>query len=288
MLFPGQGSQSVGMSENLSATEEARKVFGKVKEILDEDPLDLMKDGPKEELNRTENAQLAIFIDSYIRFLILKEEMNRIDCLVGHSLGEYPALVSARSLSFEEGLKLVSLRGRLMEKSNDLGSMIAVLGKRLGEIKEMLEEIENPPVIANRNSPKQIVLSGSEEQLEAAREKLKGKAKAIELDVSGPFHSPFMEGPKKRLAERVEKVEFEDPQYSVFSATSSGLETEGSKLKELLKKQMTSPVNWVEGVNRMSEENIENAVEVGLGDVLCKLVDRSAPDIDTYTYKEVL
>ncbi len=288
MLFPGQGSQSVGMSENLSANEEAQKVYGKVKEILDEAPLDLMKDGPKEELNRTKNAQLAIFIDSYIRFLILKEEINRIDCLVGHSLGEYPALVSARSLSFEEGLKLVSLRGSLMEKSNDLGSMIAVLGKRLGEIKEMLEEIENPPVIANHNSPKQIVLSGSEEQLDAAGEKLKGKAKTIELDVSGPFHSPFMEGPKKRLAERVEKIEFEDPQYPVFSATSSGLETKGSKLKELLKKQMTSPVNWVEGVKKMSEENIENAVEVGPGDVLCKLVDRSAPDIDTYTYKEVL
>lgn len=287
LLFPGQGAQSVGMDEDVADSEEAKEIYEEASDIIDSDIGRIIKEGPKEKLARTKHAQPAVFLDSYIRFQILKKKLEEIDCLVGHSLGEFSALVAGGSLTFKEGLKLVSRRGRSMEKANKDGSMIAVLGLTSEEIQGILKEIENPPVIANHNSPRQIVLSGSREQLKKAKESINTKGKIIDLEVSGPFHSPYMEEAENQLAKTIKELKFEDPRFPVFSAVSAQMETDGRRLKDLLLEQMTSPVPWVKGVNRILERGVKIGVEMGSSDVLCKLIDRTAPDIETYTFKEV-
>lgn len=283
VLLPGQGSQEVGMGRELAgAFPEARAVFRRAEEVLGFPLSELCAEGPEEELTRTENAQPAILVHSYAVWTVLPAGVRESTvAAAGHSLGEFTAYLVAGALEFEDALRLVRRRGELMARSRE-GTMAAVLGLDDETVEALCEEQEGVVVAANFNAPGQVVLSGTVEAVGRAGERASeaGAKRVIPLDVSGAFHSPLMEVAREGLAEALEAVDLRDPVFPVVANATGEAVTDGERARELLVRQLTSPVRWASCVERLAGFGAGRWLELGPGRVLrglARRIDRSLP-----------
>ena len=281
LIFPGQGSQFVGMGKELyESHEEAKRKFLLANKILGFDITDVMFNGTIDDLKKTDITQPAIFIHSCITFFLNK--VNDISAFAGHSLGEFSAVTCSESLSFEEGLELVLIRARAMQnacKNND-STMAAILALSDEEVNIACEVMENV-VPANYNCPGQIVISGSKKGIENACVVFKEKGgKAIPLPVGGGFHSPYMESARIELEDAVNEAKIETPSAPIYQNYDAIGYTDTHKIRSNLISQLTSPVRWTQSVNNMIENNVKKFIECGPGRVLQGLVNKINRETD--------
>lgn len=273
-LFPGQGSQYVGMGRDFyEKSEEARKIFKEADEVLGFSLSRLCFEGPEEELRLTNNTQPALLAVSYIAFRLLG---IKPDVAAGHSLGEYSALVAAGSLTFDQGLKLVANRGQYMLEAvaPGKGTMAAVIGMSYEKIEEGLKAVKSGIVqIANWNSEEQVVIAGEKEAVEEALSILQ-PPKSVFLQVSGPFHTIMMKPAADRLKTDLDKIIFKDPEFPVISNVTAREMRTAEEVKESLSQQIVSPVLWYPSMQKLSELGIDEAIELGPGKVLTGLLKR--------------
>jgi len=285
-VFPGQGSQLVGMGKDL-----AEKYLDQANAILGFDLKRICFEGPEEELKKTEITQPAILTVSIAAFEWLKSTgLPLPSAVAGHSLGEYSALVAAGSIQFSDAVKIVHLRGKFMQEAVPLGtgSMMAVLGAERKIIEEVCQQIgEVWP--ANYNTAGQIVISGKKEKVEAAGEKLKaaGAKRVVPLQVSAPFHCPLMQPAADKLKIELDKITIQDAQIPVVANVTARFVTRGSEIKELLVRQVTSPVRWEDSIKYLVAEGYGNFIEVGPGKVLAGLIKSIEKSAETKSYLEV-
>lgn len=281
-VFPGQGSQFVGMGKDL-----AEKFLDQANAILGFDLKKIVLEGPEEELKKTEIQQPAIFTVSAAAFAKLG---TKPDAVAGHSLGEYSALYAAGVLSFEDGVKTVHRRGKFMQEAvpPGAGAMAAVLGGERKVIADICQEVGNVWP-ANFNSPGQVVISGTKEAVDKASEKLKaaGIKKIIALAVSAPFHCPLMRPAAEKLAVELNKIAFKDARIPVVANITADYVTKGDEIKKLLIKQVVAPVLWEDSVRKMIADGVTSFVEVGPGKVLSGLIKKINPNVEVKTYDEV-
>ena len=240
------------------------------------------------ELSRTSLAQPAIFLVEWVSFLVAKK-LRAPDAVLGHSLGEFAALAAAEALSWPEAFSLVLLRGKLMEEAAEKfpGGMLALLGLPPREAERIAQE--SGCFVANLNAPTQVVLAGKQENLKKAEEMAqKAGGKAVPLAVAGAFHSPFMAEAAQRLASALEELPFRPPKITFISSSTGSVERDPQRIRAILKDQMTAPVRWVEAVERMAELGVEEAWEVGPGQVLTRLGRRITERIRFRALSEVL
>jgi len=275
-VFPGQGSQAVGMGQELAESQKA--LFEKADQALGFSLSEIMFNGPEEELTKTSNAQPALLIASIAGLEQRKATGETFDFVAGHSLGEYSALVAAGVISFTDGVKLVHERGKLMEQAvpKGVGGMIAVLGLTDDQVKTLVAQIGDDLQIANYNSPGQVVLSGKKEAVESSAEMFlsAGAKRAIVLNVSGPFHSSFMKPAAEQFANILAEVEFKTPQVPYISNVTAEYVSDPEEIKSLLIKQIYSPVRWVEVVTKLCNDEVEIFEEIGPGKVLTGLIKK--------------
>ena len=284
VIFPGQGSQVVGMGKDLHGKFEiVKNLFKEADEILNFSISKLILEGPKEELDLTINTQPAIFLLSYSIFNIAKKEFNidlsKAQFFAGHSLGEYSALCCAGYLKFSDTLKILKIRGEAMQNSvpKGQGGMVAILGSTVETIEKLLVENEKKfkVQIANDNSEGQIVLSGKNEDLKNLTIVLKENAiKNIKLPVSAPFHSSLMNNATTIMKEELEKLNFINSELKLISNVTAEEISNFNDLRELLTRQIESRVRWRESVIYMIKNNINHFIEIGPGKVLSGLVKR--------------
>ncbi len=294
-VFPGQGSQSVGMAKSFhDSFDAAKKTFDEAGEVMGLDMAKLVFEGPEELLNRTEYTQPALLTASIATLRVLYEKTGfRPAFLAGHSLGEYTALVAAGALDFREAVRLVHLRGVFMQESVPAGAgkMCAIIGLSLADVQVICDSASIDAarcVPANINSPEQIVISGSAAAVDiaAAMAKDRGAKMVVPLQVSAPSHSPLMENAAERLSYELDKITIKDPSTPVYSNVEAGPVTSRERIKELLCLQLTSPVRWVDIVRQMKADGAGTIVEVGPGKVLTGLVKRTEKELDTLNLKE--
>ncbi len=287
-IFPGQGAQFPGMGKPLyDRSEEARDLFEKANGILGFRITDTMFEGTPEELKETHITQPAIFLHSTILF---KNRRFEADMVAGHSLGEFSALVANGGLSFEDGLNLVNKRARAMQKACEAkpSTMAAILGLDDQVVEETCREIEETVVPANYNSPGQVVISGSEEGIQEACEKMKekGAKRAMPLQVGGAFHSPLMEPARAELEKAILETPIKTPSCPVYqNATAQGTH-EKETIRENLIRQLTAPVKWTQSVQKMIEDGATSFTEVGPGKVLQGLVKKVSREMETAGIQE--
>jgi len=284
VIFPGQGSQIVGMGRDLhSKFDTVKKYFDEADKILDFSISNLILEGPKDELDLTENTQPAIFLVGYSIFQLLKKEfkidLNKANFFAGHSLGEYTALASADVLSFSETLKILKIRGSAMQSAvpKGEGGMVAVLGSNIKHIENILKENKNKYecFIANDNSNGQLVVSGNIDNVDKFILDLKSNSiKNIKLPVSAPFHCKLMEKATNIMGKEIAKLEFKDPKNVLISNVTGKEVTSSSLLKDLLIKQIESRVRWRESVMFMINKGVNKFIEIGPGKVLSGLIKR--------------
>ena len=284
VIFPGQGSQSVGMAKDLySKFNIVKELFEQADEILKISISKLILDGPKEQLDQTENTQPAIFLVGFSIFQLVKKEfginLNKASYFAGHSLGEYTALACAEALSFSDTLKLLRIRGKSMQHavSKGEGGMVAILGSTPDLIEKIINENKNnyECYIANDNSIGQLVISGKTKDLELLMLDLKkNNIKSIKLPVSAPFHCKLMNNATKIMQNEIQKCDFKNPKNTLISNVTSQEVNDASLLKELLVKQIESRVRWRENVNLMLEKKVNQFIEIGPGKILSGLVKR--------------
>jgi [acyl-carrier-protein] S-malonyltransferase len=241
-------------------------------------------EGPEEKLKQTKITQPAIFVHSVAVFRILKENGLTVDATAGHSLGEYSALVAAGALEFADGLRLVKIRGELMQQAgiDNPGTMAAIIGLEPAQIQDICEQIPGIVCPANYNSPGQIAISGETEAVRTAMDEAreKGAKKAIELVVSGAFHSPLMSDAQQGLTDALEDAEITDPGIPVYSNVEATPASGASHIRDLLSRQLLSPVRWTEIIENMVRDGIESFVEVGPGKVLSGLNRRIVRELE--------
>lgn len=292
-LFPGQGSQTVGMGQALAAAEQTvSETFKMADEVLGESLSTLIFEGPQEKLTLTTNAQPALLTTSIAILNYFRQFGIKPDYTAGHSLGEYSALVASEAISFEDAVYAVRKRGELMEEAvpNGEGTMAAVLGmdrQKLLDVTETVSAGGNPVQLANLNCPGQIVISGSKLGVEEASVKAKeaGAKRVIPLDVSGPFHSSLMKPAADRFESVLENIAIKDGAVPVIGNVTANPMTEASEFKKRLVEQLYSPVLWEDSVAKMLELGVDTFVEIGPGKVLSglvKKVDRSAKTFAIY------
>ena len=284
LIFPGQGSQTVGMCRELyNKFELIKKIFKSADEILDFPLTKIIFDGPKQELDFTENTQPSVFLVGYSIFKLLKEEFKFDDTKVlffaGHSLGEYTALSSAGFLNFEDTLRILRIRGKAMQSAvpKGEGGMIAVLGSKIEFIEKLLEENSNryQCFIANDNSDGQLVLSGKNEDLEKLCSDLrKNSIKNIVLPVSAPFHCKLMNKATEIMKNEIEKLNFTLSKKKLVSNVTGKSINEVTEIKNLLIKQIESKVKWRDSIKHMTQNGTTDFIEIGPGKVLTGLVKR--------------
>ena len=284
VIFPGQGSQVVGMGKDLhDKFEIVKNLFKEADEILNFSISKLIFEGPKEELDLTINTQPAIFLLSYSIFNLAKKEFNidlsKAQFFAGHSLGEYSALCCAGYLKFSDTLKILKIRGEAMQNSvpKGQGGMVAILGSTVETIEKLIVENEKKfkVQIANDNSEGQIVLSGKNEDLKSLTIVLKENAiKNIKLPVSAPFHSSLMNNATTIMKEELEKLNFINSELKLISNVTAEEISNFNDLRELLTRQIESRVRWRESVIYMIKNNINHFIEIGPGKVLSGLVKR--------------
>lgn len=292
-MFPGQGSQVVGMGKDLyDQHKEVKQLYKLANEVLDRDITDIMFNGPAETLTETENAQPALLLSSIAAFSLLKKEDIQPMATIGHSLGEYSALVAAQSISIEEALPLVATRGRLMEQAfpKGKGTMAAVLGLDEEAIQKELEKIDEEEVvdIANLNCPGQIVISGSRAGIEQAEILLKdaGARRVLPLNVSGPFHSRLMQPANDEFQVSLNQVNVRDAAVPVYANVTAEAVTDKIEIKQLLIRQLYSPVRFEQSIRNLIKEDVDAFVEVGTGKVLCGLVRKIDRKIKTFAIED--
>ena len=283
-VFPGQGAQFVGMGKDLyENSPEAKELFEKANEILGFRITDLMFNGTDEDLKQTKVTQPAIFLHSVILANSLTETP---DMVAGHSLGEFSALVAAKALSFEDGVRLVSARAQAMQKACEKtpSTMAAVLALPDEKVEEICASVTEGVVVpANYNCPGQIVISGDEAGIDAACEKMlaAGAKRALKLKVGGAFHSPIMEPARAELAEAIHKTQFFAPKCPVYQNVNAKAETNPETIKENLIAQLTAPVRWTQTVINMIADGATDFTEVGPGSVLQGLVKKINKEVTT-------
>ena len=278
-VFPGQGSQYKGMGKELfDSSDTARSMFRQADELLGFSLSQVMFEGTDEDLKQTKITQPAVFLHSIISASIL--ESFEPGMVAGHSLGEISALVAAKALSFEDGLKLVYTRAMAMQEACELvpSTMAAVIGYASEEqveaiCREIMDEVVVP---ANYNAPGQLVISGSLKGIDIATEKLKaaGVKRVIKLPVGGAFHSPLMEPAGKKLAEIIYQTKFSNPICPVYQNVTAKAETEATGIQQNLVAQLTAPVRWTQSVRQMVADGATEFIEVGPGNVLQGLIKK--------------
>ncbi|MGD0228894.1 MAG: ACP S-malonyltransferase [Syntrophorhabdales bacterium] len=291
VVFPGQGSQYVGMGEELyDRFEYVRELFESADRALGVNLSKLCFHGPEEELRKTYNTQPAVLLVSYAIWAVLNKEMKVTPYLLaGHSVGEYTALLASGLLSFKDAVRLTRKRGLLMEEAcpAGLGGMVALMGPVREVVEEACGSVSRDDYLvrpANFNTPDQLVLSGHAGALKEVVERLKGKGykKAIFLNVSGPFHSPLMRPAAAELRKELERAVFSPMKVPVVSNVDAVPNQESEKVVDLLFRQMFSPVYWEGCVRNMGSLGVELFLEVGPQKVLTNMMKRIMPDIPCY------
>ena len=283
-IFPGQGAQFVGMGLDLYEKYPiAQELFENANEILGFHITDTMFEGTPEDLKRTDVTQPAIFLHSVILGKVLGDAF-RPDCVAGHSLGEFSALVANGVLNFEDGLKLVSQRALAMQKACESrpGTMAAVLALEDAVVERVCDETPGIVVAANYNCPGQLVISGEVEAINAACEKMKeaGARRALVLPVGGAFHSPLMEPAREELAAAIENTSFERANCPIYQNVTTEAVNDSTEIKKNLMLQLTAPVKWTQSVRNMVNDGAKTFTEVGPGKVLQGLVKKIAPEVE--------
>lgn len=289
-MFPGQGSQSVGMGLDLYQTyTEVETLFQQANDVLNKDISQMIFEGSAEDLTATENAQPALLLVSTAINRLLAKEGIQPKMAVGHSLGEYSALVAAGVLAIEDALPLVAKRGKLMEEAfpKGQGSMAAVLGLDQQKIQAAIHELTSDEIvnIANINCPGQIVISGTKVGLTQVEPLLKeaGARRVIELNVSGPFHSQLMKPANEKFAEYLHELTLHNASFPIYANVTASPVTSSEDIKDLLIKQLYSPVRFEESITKMIDAGIDAFVEVGNGKVLAGLVKKIDRKITTFS-----
>ena len=281
-VFPGQGSQKTGMGQSLyNEIVDSRALFKKANEILNFDITELMFEGTSEDLLQTRVTQPAIFIHSVI--LALTTKSFNPDVCAGHSLGEFSALAASNSISFEDGLKLVSIRANAMQKAcqNTKGTMAAILGLPDEIIESSCNDVDGIVKPANYNCPGQLVISGEIKAVKKACEilKEKGAKRALILPVSGAFHSELMSSAADELKKGIDETEFRKPKCPIYQNFTGKPEQDPSKIKINLLKQLTGAVLWNQSINKMIDDGVKEFYEVGPGNTLQGLIRKINRDI---------
>ncbi|MDC0043410.1 ACP S-malonyltransferase [Candidatus Pelagibacter sp.] len=289
VIFPGQGSQIVGMgNEFYQKFEIVKKLFKEADEVLDFPLSKIILEGPKEELDLTKNTQPAIFLVGYSIFQVIKNEfkidLNKASFFAGHSLGEYTALACSGALSFSHTLTILRIRGKAMQSSvpKNEGGMLAVLGSEIQKIEKILQENINKYecYIANDNSNGQLVISGKNTEIDKLILDLKlNNIKNIKLPVSAPFHCKLMSKATDIMSKEIKKLEFTEPHNILISNVTANKIAGLQELKDLLIKQIENRVRWRESVLLMIDKGVNNFIEIGPGKVLSGLIKRINKDI---------
>ncbi|GIU77105.1 MAG: malonyl CoA-acyl carrier protein transacylase [Bryobacteraceae bacterium] len=292
-LFPGQGSQAVGMGKALAgAFEAARRVFEEADDALGFPISRLCFEGPEDQLRLTENTQPALLTVSIAALRVLEQEGFRPGWVAGHSLGEYSALVAAGSLAFRDAVRLVRLRGRYMQEAvpPGVGAMAAVLKPPLDQLDQILAEAARGEIVAaaNFNSPEQVVIAGHAGAVSRASEALKaaGAKRVVPLPVSAPFHCPLMKPAQERLKADLDAAHFADLQIPLINNVEARLVTSGAEARQGLYLQVSGAVRWSDSMRTLAGLGCARAVEVGAGAVLCGLMKQIAPQVRTAKFGE--
>ncbi|MEZ9418928.1 ACP S-malonyltransferase [Vibrio breoganii] len=282
IVFPGQGSQSLGMLAELGEQFDiVKQTFAEASEVLGYDLWALIQDGPVEDLNQTHRTQPALLASSVAVWRVWNDQgLATPELLAGHSLGEYSALVCAGVIDFKEAIKLVELRGQLMQEAvpAGTGAMYAIIGLADDAIAKACEEAAQGEVVSpvNFNSPGQVVIAGNKAAVERAGVLCKeaGAKRALPLPVSVPSHCALMKPAADRLAEALKDIEFNAPTLPVINNVDVAAETDPAKIRDALVRQLYCPVRWTEGVQKMHEQGVEKLLELGPGKVLTGLTKR--------------
>ncbi|CAI2299480.1 TPA: ACP S-malonyltransferase [Vibrio parahaemolyticus] len=295
IVFPGQGSQAVGMLADLGEQYDVvKQTFAEASDALGYDLWALVQNGPAEDLNQTFRTQPALLASSVAIWRVWQEfGLEQPANLAGHSLGEYSALVCAGVIDFKEAIKLVELRGKLMQEAvpAGTGAMYAIIGLDDDAIAKACEEAAQGDVVSpvNFNSPGQVVIAGSKDAVERAGALCKeaGAKRALPLPVSVPSHCALMKPAADKLAVALESIEFNTPQLPVINNVDVAAETDPAKIKDALVRQLYSPVRWTESVQLMSEQGVENLLELGPGKVLTGLTKRIVKTLSAAAVNDV-
>ncbi len=298
LLFPGQGSQVVGMgSEFYKNFDLVKKIFKQADEKLNFPLSRLILEGPESDLQLTKNTQPAILTVSYSIFKVLKDEFNfdysNFKFFAGHSLGEYSALVCSESLNFNDALYLLHERGKAMQDAVPIGmgSMIAVLGTNIEDINSIIKSFNkdgNVCEVANDNADGQVILSGNKNTIDSLKEFMKEKKiKSIPLKVSAPFHCSLMKPAADSMEEKINAIKFTNPKFKIVNNVTAKSENDPNAIKKLLIDQICSTVKWRESLIMMSEANIKKFVEIGPGKVLTGMVKRTIKDANCFSINSI-
>lgn len=298
LLFPGQGSQVVGMgSEFYNNFNVVKKIFNQADEKLNYSISKLILEGPEDKLQLTKNTQPAILTVSYSIFRVLKDEfgfdLKNFKFFAGHSLGEYSALVCSNSLGFDDALYLLHERGKAMQEAVALGegSMIAVLGIKIEELINLLKQIDTKKgicEIANDNAVGQVIVSGNKQKVELLQGFLKEKKiKSIPLKVSAPFHCSLMKPAAKIMEEKIQKTDFKNPLFNIVNNVTATPETNSDNIKRLLIEQIFSTVNWRESIINISKAGVKDFIEIGPGKALTGMVKRTIKEANCFSINSI-
>ena len=298
LLFPGQGSQTIGMGlEFYNNFDIVKKIFQEADDKLSYSISKIILEGPESDLQLTKNTQPAILTVSYSIFEVLKREfglnLNSYKYFAGHSLGEYSALVSSECLSFSDAIYLLSERGKAMQNAVPIGEglMIAVLGLKTDEIKNLIDSRENKKgvcEIANDNADGQVIISGDKQSITNFQNLLKQKKiKSIPLKVSAPFHCLLMKPAADNMKEKINNTNFNKPKIAVISNVTAVPEEEITKIKKLLIDQIFSTVRWRESLIYMNKQGINNFIEIGPGKVLTGMVKRTIKEANCFSINSI-
>jgi len=298
LLFPGQGSQIVGMgSEFYENFDIVKTIFKEADEKLNYNISKIILEGPENELQLTQNTQPAILTVSYSIFKVLKEEFGfefkNFSYFAGHSLGEYSALVCAESLSFNNAVYLLNERGKAMQEAVPVGkgSMLAVLGIKAEELNNMIQNInlkEGICEIANDNANGQIIISGDKDSIQSFHNLLKEKKiKSIPLKVSAPFHCSLMKPAAEIMKNKINKVKFDDPIIRIINNVTARAEKNSKTIKDLLINQIYSTVRWRESLLNMENDGVKNFIEIGPGKALIGMVKRTIKNSNCFSINSI-